>query len=116
MFFYRECAINRTDKNYPFLAKLKYLNRYSPAARTTFLNTMENYIDDTNEILSTVGISGSSIAVYVTDVVYITDLVNNSLVYILRRTYSKHTKLPPSWTRRKFKREQNTRQQQVKRI
>ena len=49
-----ECAINRTDRQYPLLAKLKYLCRYSPKARNTFLRTFENYIDDTDELLKTV--------------------------------------------------------------
>ena len=49
-----ECSINRTDRQYPLIAKLKYLCRYSTKARNTFLKTFEEYIDDTDEKLKTV--------------------------------------------------------------
>ena len=41
----RECQLNKNDGAYPLIAKINYLTRYSPEARSTFLNTFEvNFI------------------------------------------------------------------------
>ena len=82
-----ECAINRTDRQYPLLAKLKYLCRYSPKARNSFLRTFENYIDDTDEKLKTV----SQLLITdltITDFTYNGFYYNQLLLYFLLRTLS----------------------------
>ena len=51
--FSGECALNKSDRSYGLLAKLAYLTRYSKAFRKTFLKTMEGYLEDTHESLTT---------------------------------------------------------------
>lgn len=85
-----ECSINRTDRQYPLIAKLKYLCRYSTKARNTFLKTFEEYIDDTDEKLKTV----SKLLFYKIKQILITNFTSVNYFWIF--FYPEHSKHLPS--------------------
>ena len=47
-----ECQISKSDKGYPLMAKMGYLQRYTKKARKTFLAEFEGYDEDVKEPLT----------------------------------------------------------------